>query len=133
MVNCTATFDHPMLVIELNFPNLHFQERCVFIKMEGPVQACLQDTLGDSWMRWSEKMKRETGAMVLQEQRDFKGWMEMELPFPPLLGDLPQSPCFLKLVKLLVPSDVSNSSRLPRKSYIQLWHPHVRSFTEKST
>ena len=127
-----------MLVIELNFPNLHFQERCVFIKvegLEGPVQAGLEDTFGDSWMQCLEKMKRdrETGAMVLQEQRDFKGWMEMELPFPPLLGDLPQSPCFLKLVKLLVPADVCNSSCLPRKSYIQLWHPHVRSFTEKST
>ena len=129
MLNCTATFNNNILVIEHNFPNLHFQERCIFVKVEGPVQAC-QGTWGNSWMDWSEEMKRETDAMVLQEQRDFKGWME--LPFPPLLGDLPQSSCFLRLVKLLVPADVCNSHLLSRPNYMQLWHPHVRSFTKKS-
>ena len=118
------------MVIEHNFPNLHFQERCIFVKVEEPVQACLQDTWGESWMQWSEEMKRETDAMVLQEQRDFEGWME--LPFPILLGDLPQI-CFLKLVKLLEPADVCDSRRLSSASYVHLWHPNVRTFTEKFT
>ena len=118
-----------MLVINHSFPSLQFQERCIFVKVEA-VQPRLREPWNDSWMQWSEEMKRETDAMVVQEQRDFKGWME--LPFPPLLGDLPQSSCFLRLVKLLVPADVCNSHLLSRPNYMQLWHPHVRSFTKKS-
>ena len=113
-----------MLVINHSFPSLQFQERCIFLKVEA-VQPCLREPHNDSWMQWSEEMKRETDAMVLQEQKDFKGWME--LPFPPLLADLPPYSYF-KLVKTLVPADVSNSRRLSHASYVHLWHPHVRSF-----
>ena len=113
-----------MLVINHSFPSLQFQECCIFLKVEA-VQPCLREPHNDSWMQWSEEMKRETDAMVLQEQKDFKGWME--LPFPPLLADLPPYSYF-KLVKTLVPADVSNSRRLSHASYVHLWHPHVRSF-----